>query len=400
MITQTNNFLLKGILIGVAISALASCGGDNNNDPTPSPSPSPVVSPDPSPSPSPSPDPTADADSDGVVDADDLCPGTPSGATVDSDGCVLVDGPTVAAPTPTADQANVISLFSDAYTNIDPIDLNPDWGQGTVVTEMDVAGNNTLSLASLNFQGIDFAANHQDVSGMDSFHLDFWSDNASALSVFLISPPIGDGAAVETEVVLTLVSGSWASVDIPLTDFSPVDLADVFQLKFVGDGDVYIDNLYFETAAAAAGGAPVPTQAPAGVISAFSDSYTSFAGIDLNPDWGQGTVTTEVDIDGNNTLSMAGLDFQGIDFNANHQDVSGMTTLHIDFKSLDSTALNIFLISPGPNENAYALPVEQSDNWVSVDIPLTTFTLVDLTDAFQFKFDGNGNILIDNLYFY
>ena len=30
-----------------------------------------------------------DADNDGVADADDLCPGTPPGSTVDADGCVI-----------------------------------------------------------------------------------------------------------------------------------------------------------------------------------------------------------------------------------------------------------------------------------------------------------------------
>jgi len=35
-----------------------------------------------------------------------------------------------------------------------------------------------------------------------------------------------------------------------------------------------------------------------------------------------------------------------------------------------------------------------------VDIPLTTFPNVDLTDVFQFKVEGNGTIYWDNFYFY
>ena len=38
------------------------------------------------------------------------------------------------------------------------------------------------------------------------------------------------------------------SVDIPLTAFTAVDLANVIQLKFDGNGTVFLDNLYFTTA--------------------------------------------------------------------------------------------------------------------------------------------------------
>ena len=47
-----------------------------------------------------------------------------------------------------------------------------------------------------------------------------------------------------------------------------------------------------------------------------------------------------------------------------------MTTLHVDFWTVDSTALNVYLIGGGA-ETAYALtPV--IGNWVSVDIPLSS----------------------------
>ena len=38
--------------------------------------------------------------------------------------------------------------------------------------------------------------------------------------------------------------------------------------------------------------------------------------------------------------------------------------------------------------------------WVSVDIPLTQFTVPDLTNVFQFKTEGNGDVFLDNLYFW
>jgi beta-glucanase (GH16 family) len=307
------------------------------------------------------------------------------------------DEPTAAAPTPTADEANVISLFSDAYTDIAGINYNPDWGQATVVTQEDVAGNNTLKYANLNYQGTDFAGNPQDVSGMDTVHVDFWTADSTALNVSLIS-----SGPAEAAYALTVMPNTWVSVDIPLTEFAGVDLTDVIQIKFDGNGTVWLDNLYFETAGGSATeptvAAPTPTADPADVISLFSDAYTDIAGINYNPDWGQATVVTQEDIAGNNTLKYAGLNYQGTDFAGNAQDVSGMDTLHVDFWTADSTALNVSLISSGPVETAYALTITPN-TWVSVDIPLTAFAGVDLADVIQLKFDGNGTIWLDNLYF-
>jgi hypothetical protein len=39
----------------------------------------------------------------------------------------------------------------------------------------------------------------------------------------------------------------WTSIDIPLSAFAPVNLSDVIQLKFDGNGDIWLDNIYFRT---------------------------------------------------------------------------------------------------------------------------------------------------------
>jgi hypothetical protein len=147
--------------------------------------------------------------------------------------------PTTAAPTPTISPANVISVFSDAYTNVTGTDLNPYWEQATVVTQVPIAGNNTLKYAGLNYQGIQLGSN-QDVSGMGSLHLDFWSANSVSLSVYLISP-----GPVEKSYGLAVPTAGWTSIDIPLSSFSPVDLTNIFQFKFEGNGDIFIDNIFF-----------------------------------------------------------------------------------------------------------------------------------------------------------
>ena len=93
------------------------------------------------------------------------------------------------------------------------------------------------------------------------------------------------------------------------------------------------------------------------------------------------------------------LNYQGTQF-ASPLDVSGMEFLHIDYWTADSNGFNGFLISTGPAETPHAFDVTTGE-WVSVDIPLSTFSsVVDLMDVIQMKFDGDGTIFLDNIYFY
>jgi hypothetical protein len=305
-------------------------------------------------------------------------------------------GPTTAAPTPTRNPADVISIFSDAYTNVAGTDFNPNWGQATAVSQVPVAGNNTLLYSGLNYQGTQFGSN-LDVSSMTHLHLDFWTNNSSALNIYTISP-----GPVETPFALSVPTSGWASVDIPLSSFSPVALNNLIQFKFDGNGDIYLDNIYFYKTGgggtAPTSAAPTPTFNSANVISIFSDAYTNVAGSDLNPNWGQATVVTQEPIAGNNTLVYTGLNYQGLQLGSN-QNVSGMTSLHLDFWTANSTVLKVFIISPGPVETPYTLTVPTS-GWSSVDIPLTEFAPVDLTNVFQFKFEGDGKIYLDNILFH
>lgn len=311
-------------------------------------------------------------------------------------GSVVPTGPTVAAPTPTRNPADVVSIFSDAYTNAPGTDFNPNWGQATVVSQVPVAGNNTLLYSGLNYQGTQFGSN-LDVSSMTHLHLDFWTSNSSSLNVFLISP-----GPVETPFALNVPTAGWASVDIPLSNFSPVALNDLIQFKFDGNGDIYLDNLYFYKTGSGATSpttaAPTPTFNPANVISIFSDAYSNVAGTDLNPNWGQATIVTQEPIVGNNTLVYTGLNYQGIQLGSN-QNVSAMTSLHLDFWTANATALKVFIISPGPVETPYTLTVPTA-GWSSVDIPLTEFAPVDLANVFQFKFEGDGKVYLDNILFH
>ena len=147
--------------------------------------------------------------------------------------------PSIAAPTPTINAANVISVFSDAYTNI-AANLNPNWGQATAVTQVPIAGNNTLRYGGLNYQGIEFAT-PQNLSSMTNLHLDYYSANSTSLKVYLISP----GPVEKSKTLIVPTTVGWNSVDIPMTTFSPVVLSNVIQMKFDGNGTIFLDNIFF-----------------------------------------------------------------------------------------------------------------------------------------------------------
>lgn len=306
--------------------------------------------------------------------------------------------PAVGAPVPTRAAANVLSIFSDTYTNVAGTDFNPNWGQTTVVTQTPIAGNNTLYYRNFNYQGLQFGAS-QNVSTYGGLHLDYYSTNAGELKVYLISP-----GGVETPFTLTVPTVGWGSADIPLSSFTPVALNNVIQMKFDGGGssDIYLDNIYFyKNPTNPPVAAPVPTRLAADVLSIFSDTYTNVAGTDFNPNWGQTTVVTQTPIVGNNTLYYRTFNYQGVQFGAS-QNVSSYGFLHLDFYSINANQLKVYLISPGGIETPYTLTVPTS-GWSGVDIPLTAFAPVRLNDVIQMKFDGgsgNSDIYLDNIYFY
>jgi beta-glucanase (GH16 family) len=311
--------------------------------------------------------------------------------------------PTDAPSAPTASAADVISLFSEAYTDVPNTNWTPNWGQSTVSSLETIAGNEVRKYTNLNYIGVELdAAQYQDVSSFEKIHFDYWTADASELSLSLISP----GPSENPVSVGAISTGAWQSVDIPLSSYSTPDLSDIFQLKFEGSGTVYIDNVYFYKTGTGSGGgsggggnpgAPTPTKAPADVISVYSDAYTDNIATNLNPNWGQATNATEIQIDGNNTLKYENLNYQGLDYSTT--DVSAMEYVHLDYKTDDATALDFYLISENPTvENPYSIDIV-TGSWQSIDIPLSVYT-ANLDRVFQFKTVGDGTVSLDNIYFW
>ncbi len=161
--------------------------------------------------------------------------------------------PTSAAPTPTLDASNVISLFSDAYSDV-PVDTwRTDWSSADY-SEVTVDGNDTKLYSNLDFVGVETVANQIDASAMTHFHVDYWTGNASVFRVKLVDfGPDGGfqgGDDSEHEIEFTVTPNTWVSLDIPLSDFTGLantgNMAQyIFSAATAGEANVYIDNVYF-----------------------------------------------------------------------------------------------------------------------------------------------------------
>ena len=173
----------------------------------------------------------------GSIDTSAVCSGNSNGSNNSNN-----NGSSDSAPTPSEAPSDVLSIFSDSYTDISGVDYNPAWGQSTSVTNAD----GVLSYQNLNYQGTTFGG-AKDVSGYGYFHIDILPEAAGTLQLFLInSGAITGGGAIETYSDLNLSANQWNSFDIPLSSFSAVvDLTQVDEIKIVGSGNIVLDNLYF-----------------------------------------------------------------------------------------------------------------------------------------------------------
>jgi hypothetical protein len=155
--------------------------------------------------------------------------------------------PTVNAPTPPVRNAiDVISIYSDAYSNITGANYNPNWQQSGFATASStyapVSSTNTvLAYPNFNYQGVEFNA-VLDVTAMDFLHLDIWVAGSAAPTIAVVS----SGAEIPHATTNTV--GSWQSITIPVTGITG-DLTRAIQLKFAGGNGtssaLYVDNVYF-----------------------------------------------------------------------------------------------------------------------------------------------------------
>lgn len=169
------------------------------------------------------------------------------------------NSPIIAAPTPGLEDDMVISIYSDAYTNV-PVDtLITEWSDSNF--EIDSVGSDYFIVYdSLNFVGIETVANQLDVTGMTNVHFNVWTPNADEMRFKLVdfgpdgvySPAFDGGDDTEYEVVFNDFPKSvWLTADIPLYVFEQngMNLNNIAQIIYSagpsGESTLAIDNLLF-----------------------------------------------------------------------------------------------------------------------------------------------------------
>lgn len=159
--------------------------------------------------------------------------------------------PIVAAPAPPArSAADVVSIFSDAYTNVTLSELPTTWSAGGFEA-INLNNDNIWKLTNLDFIGmVTNYATGIDLSAMEKMHIDYWVPEGVTNELLVKIVNTVDGGE-DIESLGTTVSGTWQSIDIDMAGFDGGNLSNkekITQILIDSDGlagVVYIDNFYF-----------------------------------------------------------------------------------------------------------------------------------------------------------
>lgn len=162
----------------------------------------------------------------------------------------VVSEPTTAAPTPTRNAAGVISLFSNAYTNVTVDTWSAVWDVAEL-TDVQIAGNDTKKYTGLSYAGVEFTSSPIDATTMDYYHVDIWTPDATTFHIKLVdfgaNGVYAGGDDTESELTYTPAQNGWVSYDIKLSDFTTLaSRSHLAQMLFIGSNStLYVDNVYF-----------------------------------------------------------------------------------------------------------------------------------------------------------
>ncbi|MFT5251436.1 MAG: hypothetical protein ACI87N_000415 [Flavobacteriales bacterium] len=167
------------------------------------------------------------------------------------------------APVPTRAATNVISLFSNAYTNV-PVDFFNGFygGSTTKTTDIKLGADDFKYYTDLNYVGIEFKNPAINATTMNFLHLDVWSRNATTTDFIIKIRDRGANGVIDTNVftggpieddkeisfivpAALIVPLQWVSIDIPLTGDIATQKGNLAQIVFVGNMNFLLDNLYF-----------------------------------------------------------------------------------------------------------------------------------------------------------
>lgn len=165
------------------------------------------------------------------------------------------------APTPTRNPENVISIFSDAYTNV-PVDYYNGFFNGDGQTTQGgapplvIGGEEVINYTDLNFVGIGTFMDVPpiDATQMTHFHVDInvqeTIDPGDFIRIQLINDVQGNetsGSVIFDNTVL--VTNEWVSLDIPLGEFAGLaarnELGLIFFVSDATISNIFVDNIYY-----------------------------------------------------------------------------------------------------------------------------------------------------------
>ena len=151
-----------------------------------------------------------------------------------------------AATQPTVSAANVISVYSETYSNIG--NFLTTWGSQTVSKEIAIdANNHFMELSNFSYEGIEFSSS-QNVSDKTHIHIDMQIPASVTIYLSIISPGKEWGISVTPSEI-----NKWQGFDIPLANFvagnPAIDLTQILHLKLEDKNrqskTIYFDNIYF-----------------------------------------------------------------------------------------------------------------------------------------------------------
>jgi len=162
--------------------------------------------------------------------------------------------------------------------------------------------------------------------------------------------------------------------------------------------------------------APTPTRDPANVISIYTEAYPNVPVDYYNGYWApyQTTLSEDFAVDGDNILNYTNFNFVGIQFTSPTVNATTMTHLHVDIFIPNTISANaqfkIEMVDFGSGGNVTGafttnILVSQTQQWISLDIPLSSFTgLTRRNNLAQIIFvdvnDRISSFYADNIYFY
>jgi uncharacterized protein YjdB len=370
-------------------------------------------------------------------------------------------GPTAPPADPTAAAANVISLFSAKYTggtaggdysaNVGSYDASCFGGApgsstvadytipGTThkVKQYTVSGNSFISIETIGATGgttpggdsaicnggTQSGANRIDVSQMTGLHFDVWSSKAAVTfngNVYTAATlPFNTGAGAISAPLpnKTFAANTWVPIDITLGDMSQITKMALLQLFSGEGGTIYLDNIYFYKGSSGGGAtspttlAAAPTAAASDVVSLYTSSnkYTNISVANWFTGWGVGTYSTyPVPGTSGTVLKYAGLEYTGVDFANVDATATGVNTFHVDVFTGNGTQFGVKMVSgAGEFQVGFDNSKIVKGQWVSLDIPLSSFTGVQLSTLHELLFVDNltappehADFYVDNVYFY